>query len=60
MTDCGRTPRQRVPYDPEFAELKLLFERGDGAAWPPTLGKAFNPPWVFFRGGRETRFRLSL
>ena len=43
MTDCGRTLRQRVPYDPELSELKMLFERGDGAAWPPDPGRSFRP-----------------
>jgi hypothetical protein len=43
MTDCGRTLRQRVPHDPELSELKMLFERGDGAVWPPDPGRSFQP-----------------
>jgi hypothetical protein len=43
MTDCTRTLLQRVPRDTAMFELKVLFERGDGAAWPPDHGRNFQP-----------------
>ena len=43
MTNCGRTLRQRVPHDPEFSELKMLFERDDGAALPADPGRNCQP-----------------
>jgi hypothetical protein len=48
MTDCARTLRQRVSHDPEFSELKTLFECGDGAAWPPDPGISFQPAMGLF------------
>jgi hypothetical protein len=48
MTNCGRTLRQRVPHDPEFSELKMLFERDGGAALPVDPGRSFRPALGLF------------